>query len=68
MITKNKNNKSSRDDDGDKGSDCMKPRTEKKGPKPLKADKCIALKSIRDSLWETRAQCKECKRYSSKKY
>jgi hypothetical protein len=49
------------DDDGDKGSDSKNPSTEKKGPKPVKVDKGIALKSILDSLLETRAQREECK-------
>jgi hypothetical protein len=61
MITKDKNKRNC-DDDGDKGSDSKKPRTEKKGPKPVDTGNGIALKiGISDSLLETRAQRDKCK-------
>ena len=71
-----KNNKRKRDDDGDdkgnqgkknfeKGSDSKKPRTEKKGPKPVNVDKGEALKGIPESLLEARAKRNECKHCGS---
>jgi hypothetical protein len=56
------------DDDSNKGSDSKNPRMEKKGPKPVKADKGVAIKTIPDSLLETREQHEECKRCGSKEH
>jgi hypothetical protein len=65
---KDKKHKRKHDDDSDKGSDSKNPQMEKKGPKPVKADQGVALKSIPDSLLETRAQREECKHCSSKEH
>jgi hypothetical protein len=75
---KDKKNKRKRDDDGDKGdqgktnfekdSDSKKPRTQKKGPKPVNTGKGVALKGTPDSLLEARTQHEECKRCGSKEH
>jgi hypothetical protein len=49
---KHTKNKRMRDDDGDKGSDSKKPRTEKKAPKLINLDKGVALKAFQIRYWK----------------